>query len=168
MNSSESSSSTPIVKGKMTERNSLIRKEATRILLFKFTGCSGRFCEECCCQGHSVHGQGSLQSPLFGRTLKPIRRKESLLCIQFRSHFASTACNKYLKKELGKKKLTKLTLPWQMQVLGSCSSSSHRKHSFCQSTSQPIFTRPPKAPLWPGDQDLAKCQGSVVLYSPAC
>lgn len=107
MSSSESSSSTPIVKGKMTERNSLVRKEATRILLFKFTGCSGRFCEECCCQGHSVHGQDSLQSPLFGRTLKPIRRKESLLCIQFRSHFASTACNKYLKKELGKKKADK-------------------------------------------------------------
>lgn len=29
--------------------------------------------------------------------------KERLLCILFRSHFASTACNKYLKMELGKK-----------------------------------------------------------------
>lgn len=105
---------------------------------------------------------------LEGR-LGQFRSKESLLCIQCRSHFASTACNKYLKMELGKKKaLTKLILPLQMQVLGSCSCGSHRKHIFCQSTSQPIFTRPPKAPLQPGDQDSAKCQNSVVPYSPMC
>lgn len=59
----------------MIERNSLIRKEATRILPFSLTGWRGRFCEECCCQGHSVHEKGSLPPPLLGRTLRPVQEQ---------------------------------------------------------------------------------------------
>ena len=147
----------------MTEWNSLLREEATRILLFKLFGSEGRLWEVYCCWG--VHGQGSLHAHFLGGRLMPVRRKVFCICSSGLILRTQPVTN-FSKWSWGQKELTKLTLPLQMQVLGSNSCGGHRKHGFCVGSSQPVFPRPPKAPLWLRDKVPAKCHVSVVLYSP--